>query len=422
MSAVARVSSPIPGPRKPSVHEVIRRIAILERAPVFFALPDRALRALARRVRRISIRAGETIVYQGEPGDTIFFIEQGACRVVIEHAPAEVAVAMLGEGDLFGEAACILVRPQQASVHAQSDCTLVALDRSSLFAVLGRDRDFIDELTTFARQRVETFAAMESRAGWGAVHGEGSVIAMYAPRGGAGATCFSLNLVGSLATRHPGQVILLDLDLPYAHAALLAGLVPASCLARVADASPDAFEEQLLSAILYHPDGPMILAGALRPEEADAITADLLTRALAVLRRTFRYIVVDLAPAVSEPVLAALDAAEQVVVVTAPDLSSVKSAADALDILVELGVPDGRLAVLLNHRSSNAAVERATVERLLRRRVDVEAAFDGPRPDIAALKGEILSLTTQRSEIAKAAVALADLLETRSSARIGGSR
>jgi Flp pilus assembly CpaE family ATPase len=422
MSAVARISSPIPNSRRPSLHEVIRRIAVLERAPVFFGLPDRALRALARRVRRISVRAGETIVYQGEPGDTIFVIEQGACRVVIERAPAAVAVATLGEGDLFGEAACVLVQPQQASVYAETDCALVALDRPSLYAVLGRDRDFIDELTTFARQRVEAFGAMASRAGWGAVHGEGSVIAMYAPRGGSGATCFALNLVGSLAARHTGQVILLDLDLPYAHAALLAGLVPASCLARVADAPPDLFEEELLSAILYHPDGPMILAGALRPEEADTVTADLITRALAVLRRTFRYIVVDLSPAVSEPVLAALDAAEQVVVVTAPDLSSVKSAADAIDILGELGVPDGRLAVLLNHRSSNAAVERAAVERLLRRRVDVEAGFDGPRPDVAALKGEILSLTTPRSEIAKAAATLADLLETRSSARIGGRR
>jgi Flp pilus assembly CpaE family ATPase len=422
MSAVARISSPIPGSRKPSLHEVIRRIAVLERAPVFFALPEKALRALARRVRRISVRAGDTVVYQGEPGDTIFFIEHGPCRVVLQHAPTEVAVAMLAEGDLFGEGACMLSRPQQASVYAQSDCALLALDRSSLFAVLGRDRDFLAELTTFARQRVDSFAAMESRAGWGAVHGEGSVVAMYAPRGGAGATCLSLNLVGVLAMRHPGQVILLDLDLPYAHAALLAGLVPASCLARLADAPPDAFEELLLSAILYHPDGPMILAGALRPEEADAITADLITRALAVLRRTFRYIVVDLAPAVSEPVLACLDAAEQVVVVTAPDLSSVKSAGDALQILLELGVPDGRLSVVLNHRSSSAAVERATVERLLHRRVDVEAAFDGARPDIAALKGQILSLTTQRSEIAKAAAALADLLETRSSARIGGSR
>ena len=88
--------------------------------------------------------------------------------------------------------------------------------------------------------------------------------------------------------------MLLDLDFPYTHSALLAGLIPTSALAQAAAAPPDSFEEALLSAVLYHPGGPMILAGALRAEEADEVTADLVTRAIGVLRKTFRYVVVDL--------------------------------------------------------------------------------------------------------------------------------
>lgn len=408
--------------RRPSLHEVMRRFAVLERAPVFFSLPDRALRALARRVRRVAVGSGETIVYQGEPGDTIFFIEQGMCRVTLERPPADFTIALLSDGDMFGESACVLQAPQQASVYADSDCTLVALDRTSLFAVVGRDRNFIEELTSFARQRGQTYAAMGARAGWG-VHPEtGSVIAVYAPRGGAGATSVAMNLVGVLSRRYAGQVILLDLDLPYAHAALLAGLVPASCLARLADVADEDFEEALLSAVLYHPGGPMLLPGALRPEEADRITPDLVSRALAVVRRTFGYIVVDLSPGVSAQVLAVLDAAEQVLVVAAPELSSVKSAADAIDILLELGVPEGRLAVVLNQRSVKAAVERPAVERLLRRRVDVAIGHDGAKPELAAVRGEILSLTDAHSELAHGANALADLVESRRQARAAEAR
>jgi MinD-like ATPase involved in chromosome partitioning or flagellar assembly len=98
-------------------------------------------------------------------------------------------------------------------------------------------------------------------------------------------------------------------------------------------------------------------------------------------------------------------------VVTAPELSAVKSAADAIDILRKLGTPDDRLTVVLNNRSAKAAVMKAAVERTLKRSVDVEVAFDGAKPDEAALTGTILSLTDPRSEITRGAHALANILE-----------
>jgi pilus assembly protein CpaE len=221
----------------------------------------------------------------------------------------------------------------------------------------------------------------------------------------------ALNLVGCLSRIHPGQVVLLDLDFPYSHAALLAGLVPTSCLARMAAMPTEAFEESLLSTILYHAGGPMILPGALRPEESDEVTSDLIARAVAVLRKTFRYVVVDLGIAIDDSTLAVLDLTQHVIVVAAPELSAVKSAADAIDILRKLGTPDDRLTVVLNNRSAKPAVMKTAVERTLKRNVDVEVAFDGAKPDEAALTGTILSLTDPRSEITRGARALAEILE-----------
>jgi pilus assembly protein CpaE len=179
----------------------------------------------------------------------------------------------------------------------------------------------------------------------------------------------------------------------------------------MASTPPETFEESLLSTILYHAGGPMILPGALRPEESDAVTPDLIARAISVLRRTFRYVVVDLGIAIDDATLAVLDLTQHVIVVTAPELSAVKSAADAIDILHKLGTPDDRLTIVLNNRSAKAAVVKAAVERTLKRSVDVEVAFDGAKPDEAALTGTILSLTDPRSEITRGAHALADILE-----------
>src|SRR5437762_700556 len=398
----------------PSFNDMVSRLAALEQAPIFFSLPDAQLRALARRLRRVKIAAGELIASQGEPGDTIFFIERGRCRVVIEKRPSVVTVALLSEGDFFGESATLRNRPQQASIYAQTECHLLALDRQSLHLVMaGREWETLDELRRFADQRFTLFADTSVQAGWGLLLDEASVIGVYSPKGGSGGTCLSLNLVGALARRYPGEVLLLDLDFPYSHSALLAGLIPTTCLARTASLPEGSFDDVLLSAVLYHAGGPMILPGALRPEEADEVTPELITRAIAVLRKSFTYIVVDLGVTITDATLALFDLTQHVVVVAAPELSSVKSAADAMDILGQLGTPHDRLSLVLNNRSFKPAVTRSAVERTLKREVDIEIEFDGARPEQAAVDGAILSITNPRSEIAKGCEALAALLDSK---------
>jgi len=157
--------------------------------------------------------------------------------------------------------------------------------------------------------------------------------------------------------------------------------------------------------------GPMILPGALKPEEADLITPELLERAITFLRRSFRYVIVDLGVALSETVLAVVDHVQHVVLVVTPEISAVKASADALEILLTLGIPTDQVSVLLNHRGLKPAVLRPSLERMLGKPVDVEMLFDGGRPDEAALHGNILSLTDPKSEVTKGVEALANRLE-----------
>ena len=396
----------------PSPSETAAGFNVLAQAAVFYALPDGVLRSIARRLRHLRVPKGSVITSQNETGDCILFVAEGRCQLAIERAAGHrVAVAVLAEGDFFGEAACVLSERNQASAVALSDCKLLALDRASLFAVLSQSSPEIAHLSRLAQQRKAAFAETAAQASWGILLGEAPVVAVYSPKGGSGGTTVALNLVGALSRRYPGQVLLLDLDLPYNHAALLANLVPTTCLARTAQTSPEAFEEVLLSAVLYHAGGPMILPGALKPEEADLVTPELLARAIGVLRRSFRYVIVDLGVALSESVLAVVDHVQHVVLVVTPEISAVKASADALEILVTLGLPPDQVSVLLNHRSPKPAVLRSSLERMLGRPVDVEMLFDGARPDEAALHGNILSLTDPKSEVTRGAETLAHLLE-----------
>ncbi|HEY8952101.1 MAG TPA: cyclic nucleotide-binding domain-containing protein [Candidatus Dormibacteraeota bacterium] len=408
----------------PSPSEIAAGFNVLEQASVFYSMPDGILRSIARRLRILRVPKGSLITSQNEAGDCIFFVAEGRCQLAIERAAGHrVAVAVLAEGDFFGEAACVLHETHQASAVALADCKLLALDRTSLFAVISQSSAEIALLSRLAQQRKAAFAETAAQASWGVLLGEAPVVAVYSPKGGSGGTTVALNLVGALSRRYPGQVLLLDLDLPYNHAALLANLVPTTCLARAAQTPPEAFEEVLLSAVLYHAGGPMILPGALKPEEADLVTPELLARTISVLRRSFRYVIVDLGVALSESVLAIVDHVQHVVLVVTPEISAVKASADALEILVALGVPPDEVSVLLNHRSAKPAVLRASLERMLGKPVDVEMLFDGGRPDEAALHGNILSLTDPRSEVTKGVEALARRLESTQplAAVVGGS-
>ena len=57
------------------------------------------------------------------------------------------------------------------------------------------------------------------------------VTAVYSPTGGAGKTTIAVNLAAALGRKLPGECLLLDLGLPYNHAALTANLVPTGCVA-----------------------------------------------------------------------------------------------------------------------------------------------------------------------------------------------
>src|SRR5256886_15524739 len=315
----------------PSFHDMVASLSTLESAAVCFSLPEATLRALARRVRRIKVSAGDMIVFQGEPGDTIFIIERGRFRIVIEKPPSIVTVALLSEGDFFGEGAAVLNRAQQASVYAQTDGYLLALDKQALHSTMaGREHPALEELRQVADRRFRAFADTSVQATWGLLLQEATVVGVYSPKGGSGGTCISLNLVGAPARRYPGGGLLLDLAFPDSHSALLAGLVPTSCLARISSVPQGSFEEVLLSAVLYHPKGPMILPGALRPEEADEITPELITKAISVLRKSFSYIVVDLGVTITDSTLALFVQTQLVVVVTATVLSTATSAEDEI--------------------------------------------------------------------------------------------
>jgi cAMP-dependent protein kinase regulator len=103
----------------------------LARAPMFAGLDRAAFLSVLSRLERRAITAGETIVREGEPGETMFVITQGTVNVVRQSPGGSPHVVdTMEEGDFFGEIALVSHAPRLATVVAETDGELLVLDRA----------------------------------------------------------------------------------------------------------------------------------------------------------------------------------------------------------------------------------------------------------------------------------------------------
>ena len=73
-------------------------------------------------------KSGEIIFKEGEVGDRMFIIQSGKVRIVKKVKDVEKTLAVMQEGDFFGEMAVIDKAPRSATAVALEDAKLVVLD------------------------------------------------------------------------------------------------------------------------------------------------------------------------------------------------------------------------------------------------------------------------------------------------------
>ena len=98
---------------------------VLLRVDLFAALSSEFRREVALAAERIVYGAGETIVRQGDPGQSMFVVADGTVSVVIE--PARNEVARIEAGGYFGEMSLLTGEPRTATVLAVNDVTVIEI-------------------------------------------------------------------------------------------------------------------------------------------------------------------------------------------------------------------------------------------------------------------------------------------------------
>lgn len=106
----------------------VRRQQTLEALPALFGPLDAdLLAAIERQATWLTLRQGEVLFHQGDPGDAWYVVTSGRLAVSepARDGRPERLLAEVGRGEAIGELALLTGEPRSATVHALRDCELV---------------------------------------------------------------------------------------------------------------------------------------------------------------------------------------------------------------------------------------------------------------------------------------------------------
>jgi cAMP-dependent protein kinase regulator len=128
----------------------------LEGMPLFSGVPREELVSLLTSVTPLRFSSGQTVVREGEAGDSLFLVLQGSLRVSTRgEGGQDIALAVLGAGDFLGEVSLLTNRPRTATVTALTDAELLRLDRAAVERLRKTHPQIEASLTEFHRRRAE---------------------------------------------------------------------------------------------------------------------------------------------------------------------------------------------------------------------------------------------------------------------------
>jgi pilus assembly protein CpaE len=234
----------------------------------------------------------------------------------------------------------------------------------------------------------------------------GRVISVLGASGGCGASTIAVNL--ATAYCHDQQrAVLVDLKLGGGDLAVLLRLQPSYSIAdfcqHVARMDKSLFEKCLVS----HKSGLALLSPPQRYQDIGKITARGVRKAIAMARKQFPYVVVDVDRSYRSEHAQALFQSDVVVVVVRPDIPSVRQAGRVLAYCDDLGISRDRIRMVVNHSMPKAELRERDVQAALKMPVALSIPEESRHLSRAAQHGVPLVIDRPRSYMGRGLIDLA---------------
>jgi pilus assembly protein CpaE len=237
--------------------------------------------------------------------------------------------------------------------------------------------------------------------------GRAAVVAVMGAKGGVGTTFLACQLATALA-RPGARVALVDLNLRLGDVALYFDLQAHYSIAQLASGDSRLDSAYLQTVLVPHASGVRVLAAPAQAEEAELVRASHVEQAVAVLREDFDWVVLDVSRSWDEPSVRALDLADQILLVTIPDVPTLTHARQHLDLLQRLGHAADRVRVIGNRVDRRAPVSGRELTEFLGRGLDERVPNDYPSALACVNEGKPVFEAAPRSPLCQVLAKLAE--------------
>jgi pilus assembly protein CpaE len=248
---------------------------------------------------------------------------------------------------------------------------------------------------------VELMAAVErvTRRTAGTVT-DGQVFAVFGSKGGVGASTVAVNLGHALTQAHPdARVAVADFALPGGDVRLLLNVRPAYDLGDIASKIERIDSDLLHSVMVPATDRLWVLAAPERPEADEEVDANVSAMVVRQMRAAFNFTVLDCEHRLNDRTLAALDAADRIILLTELKVPALRAAQRMIGVFRRLGYPNEKLGVVVNRYQSEDVVSPSEAAEVLKSDIFFRLPNDYPTCSRASTDGVPVGALAPQSKL-----------------------
>jgi pilus assembly protein CpaE len=241
----------------------------------------------------------------------------------------------------------------------------------------------------------------------------GKIIVIYSPKGGTGCTTIATNLAAALQGEN-SNVALVDASLLYGDVPVFLNEQPKNSIIDLSVRADD-LDPETVAASLIQPKtvSYKILAPPPSPDLVDRVNGDQLVKLLNLMRQSFQYILIDTSSYLSDVVQSALSTSDVIVLITTPDIASIKNCSQFLNLADMSGIERDRIVFVLNRYDRNMHIDPAKVGNRLNQAVNLTIPMDEAYVIRSINKGVPLYIESRTHPVSMSIQKLASLVKER---------
>jgi pilus assembly protein CpaE len=239
----------------------------------------------------------------------------------------------------------------------------------------------------------------------------GEMIAVCSAKGGIGRTVMTVNLAVALCKKNI-QIGVLDADFQFGDVSLALDLQTTFTIKDVVEEIHQLDQHSIASYLNRHESGVRVLAAPERPEFADLIKEEAVSKVLDLLLMEHHYVLTDTGVGLQERNLPIFEKADQILLLTTLEMATLKNTKLMLETFDMLGLKD-KVQIVVNRATMESVIGASDVADILGANDPIFIPNDWQIATQSLNIGIPFVVNQGKSDIAKAVYKMAEQISTR---------